>query len=560
MKKIIFLKLLLLHTLLVFGQKDFPLNTASWSISRPWQSASKITLNPINEKKTQIIEGKSIVYTNSPNASIVSEIKLQDLKLKFYMLQSKSGNAKLNLGDNLSLIFDMNSNATFGAILKNNETIIKPLAEAKRKEGLWQKLELVLSLTGLNGIPVIEKVILNDLLIHSNVLLPNLKSTNGSLSFTNQNGLLAFKDFEYIGFEKKHPISISNLTYTLEETYNSDRSFESKKQEKVSGKSSSLTSDIPNNFNKYILHYKGDMNVEKDAIYGFTLEHQGTAKLFIDGEQVVGSGEYLYRNPISGLKEIKAGKHIFEYIYHPIYWRPVFGIEVSGADFRPYGLNDPKMLPTRQLDGGIFIENVENKAKTIRSFLNFKETKLTKVISVGTPEKIHYSFDLDNGSLLQVWKGKFADVTQMWHERGEPQLFYPSGLLTVLNNEIPFFELNNEAQPKPDVYAEFVNAGYDLDENGVPTYTYNWKNSIFTQKFSPSNDGLLCEVTSSETTKFGYTLTIANEITKLSEKLYKVDNFYVEINEKAKVYIKENSGKYYLKANLTGKIAYTLTW
>lgn len=560
MKKIIFLKLLLLQTLLVFGQKDFPLNTATWSISSPWQSASKITLNPINEKKTQIIEGKSIVYTNSPNASIVSEIKVQDLKLKFYMLQSKSGNSKLNLGDNLSLIFDMNSNATFGAILKNNETIIKPLAEAKRKEGLWQKVELVLSLTGLNSIPVIEKVILNDLLIHSNVLLPNLKSTNGSLSFTNQNGLLAFKDFEYIGFEKKQPISISNLSYTLEETYNSDRSFESKKQEKVIGKSTSLTSDIPNNFNKYVLHYKGDMNVEKDAIYGFTLEHQGTAKLLIDGEQVAGSGEYLYRNPISGLKEIKAGKYIFEYIYHPIYWRPVFGIEVSGADFRPYGLNDPKMLPTRQLDGGIFIENVENKAKTIRSFLNFKETKLTKVISVGTPEKIHYSFDLDNGSLLQVWKGKFADVTQMWHERGEPQLFYPSGLLTVLNNEIPFFEIENEAQPKPDVYAEFVNAGYDLDETGVPTYTYNWKNASFTQKFSPSSDGLLCEVTSSEIAKFGYTLAIGNEITKLSDKLYKVDNFYVEINEKAKVYIKENSGKYYLRTNLTGKIAYTLTW
>ncbi len=418
----------------------------------------------------------------------------------------------------------------------------------------------MLSLTGLNGIPVIEKVILNDLLIHSNVLLPNLKNTNGSLRFSNEAGLLAFKNFEYIGFEKKQPISIGNLTYTLEETYNSDRSFESKKQEKVSGKSASLTSDIPNNFNKYILHYKGDMNVEKDAVYGFTLEHQGTGKLLIDGEQVVGSGEYLYRNPISGLKEIKAGKHSFEYIYHPIYWRPVFGVEVSGADFRPYALNDPKTLPTRQLDGGIFIDNVENKTKTIRSFLDFNGTKLTKVISVGTPEKIHYSFDLDNGSLLQVWKGKFADVTQMWHERGEPQLFYPSGLLTVLNDEIPFFELNSEAQPMPDVYTEFVNAGYDLDENGTPTYSYNWKNANFTQKFSPSKDGLLCEITSNETSKFGYTLAIGSEITKLSEKLYKVDNFYVEINEKAKVYIKENSGKYYLRTNLTGKIAYTLTW
>jgi hypothetical protein len=560
MKKILLLKLLLFQALLGLGQKDFPLNSATWNVSPPWQSAEKITLNPVNEKKTQIIEGKSIVYTKSPNASIVSEIKLQDLKLKFYILQSKSGNTKLNLGDNLSLIFDMNSIDSYGAILKNNETITKPLTDAKRKEGLWQKVELVLSLTGLNGIPVIEKVILNDLLIHSNVLLPNLKNSDGNLSFTNQTGLLAFKGFEYIGFQKKQPISISNLSYTLEETYNADRSFESKKQEKISGKSNSMTFDIPNNFNKYILHYKGDMNVEKDGIYEFTLEHQGTAKLLIDGEQVVGSGEYLYRNPISDLKEIKAGKHSFEYIYHPIYWRPVFGVEVSGADFRPYGLNDPKTLPTRQLDGGIFIDNVENKAKTIRSFLNFNTTKLTKVISVGTPEKIHYSFDLDNGSLLQVWKGKFADVTQMWHERGEPQLLYPSGLLTVLNNEIPFFELNNEAQTKPDVYTEFVNAGYELDESGIPTYTYNWKNASFTQKFSPSKGGLLCEITGNQISKFGYTMAIGNEIIKLSDNLYKVDNFYVEINEKAKVYVIENGGKYHLRTNLNGKIAYNLTW
>jgi hypothetical protein len=148
----------------------------------------------------------------------------------------------------------------------------------------------------------------------------------------------------------------------------------------------------------------------------------------------------------------------------------------------------------------------------------------------------------------------------MWHERGEPQLLYPSGLLTVLNNEIPFFELNNETQPKPDVYTEFLNTAYDLDESGIPTYTYNWKNASFTQKFSPSNGGLLCEINSNQISQFGYTIAVGKEITKLSDKLYKVDNFYIEINEKAKVYIKENAGKYYLRANLTGKIVYTLTW
>jgi hypothetical protein len=129
-----------------------------------------------------------------------------------------------------------------------------------------------------------------------------------------------------------------------------------------------------------------------------------------------------------------------------------------------------------------------------------------------------------------------------------------------MNNEIPFFELSNEVQPKPDVYTEFVNIGYDLDEDGIPAYIYNWKNASFTQKFSPNKDGLLCEINTNQISKFGYTIAIGNEITKLSDNLYKVDNFYIEINEKAKVYVKEINGKYYLRTNLTGKIAYTLTW
>lgn len=560
MKKIILLNFLILKTLLVFAQKDFPLKSANWGILSPWKTADKIIVNPTNEKKTQIIDGKTIVFSSTENSTINSDVRMQDLKLKFYFMQNKSGFAKFNLGDQLSLVFDINSANSFGAIIKNNDVVINPLLNAKRKDGLWQKVELIFSLTGLNGIAVLEKVILNDLLIHSNVLLPNLNSTSGNISFTNQTGLLAFKNFEYIGFEKKQPISISNLTYTLEETYGSDRSFESKKQEKVSGSSSSLSLDIPNNFNRYILHYKGDMTIESNATYGFTLEHQGTGKLLIDGEEIVGSSEYLYRNPISGFKDLKAGKHKFEYIYHPIYWRPLFGIEVSGADFRPYPINNPKTLPTRQLEGGIFLEKVENKAKTVRSFLNFNDIKRTKVISVGTPENIHYSFDLDNGSLLQVWKGKFADVTQMWHERGEPQLLYPLGLLTNLSEEIPFYEINQESHSIPDIYTEYINEGYELDQAGLPTFSYKWKNTTFKQKFTPNSDGLLCEISTNQNSTFGFTIASGNEIIKLSDILYKVDNHYIQLSNKLKTTIVEKNGKFNLRTLLDGRIAYTLIW
>ena len=562
MKKITILFYLVLSTFLGFSQqekKEFPLKNAIWNINGSWQRAEKVILNPVNEKKTKIISGNTI-HLSKTAGNISSDVKIQDLKLKFEFLQSKNGKATLNLDENLSIIFDMQANSNFGAILKNKETTILPLIEAKRREGLWQKVEVNLSLNGIGGVPIIENVFLNDLLIHSNVLLSGIKISNNPISFTNQTGLFAFKHFEYFGLENKKPVVIGNLTYSLEETYNSDRSFESKNQAKVLGKSDLLTSEIPNNFNRYILHYKGDMNVDKDGLYGFTLDHQGTAKLIIDGQEIVGSAEYLYRNPISGLTNLKAGKHSFEFIYHPIYWRPVFGVEVSGSDFRPYALNDPKTLPIKQLEGGIFIDKVDYKARPIRSFLNFNGTKLTKVISVGTPQKIHYSFDLDNGSLLQVWKGQFADVTQMWHERGEPQILLPTGLLTTLNDDIPFFELNAQIQTKPDVYTEFINLGYELDENGIPTFSYKWKNTTFTQKFSPKNDGLFCVITADNRTEFGYNIASGKEIIKIEKNLYKVDNFYVEINENANAFIKNQNEIQTLSTNLNGAISYTLTW
>ena len=83
----------------------------------------------------------------------------------------------------------------------------------------------------------------------------------------------------------------------------------------------------------------------------------------------------------------------------------------------------------------------------IRGFVNYGDEKRTHAISVGDPQGVHYSYDLTRGSLLKVWKGGFADVTEMWEGRGIDQLLMPQEMSVELNDHIIASPLTNEASP-----------------------------------------------------------------------------------------------------------------
>jgi hypothetical protein len=562
MKKILILNSFILCSLYLFGQnktEGFPMNDVTWKTENTsWKNVKQIIFHPENPKKNKVIGQGNILFSNS-KAEIDSDVPSSDLKLSVKFVQDANNHWKLKINPELVINFNIKDSESYGALIIDDKTTILPLKISKKSAGLTQNLDIVFSASGVNGkLPLIEKVILNGVQIHSNVVLEASTKKESNISISNLEGSIGIEEFKYNVYENKKPIKIQNLSYTLEETYGFDRSFESKKQAIKSGTTDQLAVDIPNDFDKYILHYKGDLIVEEAGKYGFTIDYQGAASLIIDGKLITGSKEYIYRTPSTGYLELSAGTHKIEYIYQTIFWRAALGLSISGGNFRPYNLHKPNALPVQGIVGGIYISETQEAPKIIRSYMNFSAEKRTKVISVGTKEKSHYAFDLDNGALLYAWKGEFADVTEMWHERGEPQILKPIGTTVKFSGNIPF-KLKN-TNNSPDIFKEFINQNYTLDQSGLPIYNYSWNQSSFEIKLSPHTNGINYLVSSTDLSKFDYVLAEAKNLEQIDKNLFKIDDYYLKLNDKYEVKITEIDGIKILRTSLNKTLNYSLIW
>ena len=107
-----------------------------------------------------------------------------------------------------------------------------------------------------------------------------------------------------------------------------------------------------------------------------------------------------------------------------------------------------------------------------RSFTFHQGKKKTHVIHMGDPTGLSYSYDLKQGALLQTWKGKFLNATQMWLDRGEPQTAEPMGLNVVMDGKFPLV-LSSQAQPDSVDATKLVYKGYKI-LHGRPVYMYDW--------------------------------------------------------------------------------------
>lgn len=535
--------------------QDFPLTPLSFTEwdkkGSQWNEVEKLTIYPFEDKIVEK-QGKGELYA-SGKASLVSKRQFKDFKLEFEILQDQLTEASFSIGSNVTISLANScsgTNPTIGSILKSDGNYQNSLQNVCKQTGLWQKIELIYK-SPANGFPgVLEKLQINGVALFENYVVQNAGVVVVPISFKLDKGILGIRNVAFTDFGNDKPVSISNLNYKLEETNGWGQTFEKKNTPPIYGKSESLSHSIPNDYREFILTYTGDMNVAKAGHFGFTLDYQGVSQLSIDGKQVVGSKEYIYRVPSTGLVELSEGKHQFEFSYQRIWWPPGFGVFVSGADFRPYALHPANNLPAQEIVGGIYENPQGSKARTIRSFMNFKGEKRVKVISVGTPEKKHYSFDLNDGSLLYVWKGDFADVTEMWHERGEPQLLETFGETITLSGKPSFFQADSD---------EIVFKEYFLDKNGVPTYVHSLNNALVSQKMEPVNTGLEFTLTA-DNKEIKYLLAQSQLIEKLSPTLFKTNEYYIKLSKPSKVQIETKNGQMQLSGNANEIESYTLIW
>lgn len=203
----------------------------------------------------------------------------------------------------------------------------------------------------------------------------------------------------------------------------------------------------------------------------------------------------------------------------------------------------------------------------IRSFVDVMPgVRSVHAISVGAPQQVAYSYDLDNGTLLQGWHGGFLDATPMWDGRGNGTS-RPLGSVTRFTNK-PVLAISKLATAESAWVADtagtgFRTKGYVMDSEERPEFKYLIYGTKVTDavKVMDNGQGLTREVTVDQPAKDLYLLLgEVADINEVSKGLYLVDDkaYYLQFPNGEKPVVRDVNGKKQLIIAIGSKLNYSI--
>jgi hypothetical protein len=210
------------------------------------------------------------------------------------------------------------------------------------------------------------------------------------------------------------------------------------------------------------------LTVPIDGTYRFAAQTNGLAQIYIDGSRALA--------PIA----LAAGPHSLQITFlRQDDDNPSLTVGVENAALEPQSFalsgGKPKTDPERHA-GAPMLKLARDKIVVQRAFVPFGDGKRLETISVGAPQGVNYTYDLDRGTLLRAWRGRFLDMYNMWHERGEAQIASPLNAALTFDGEPAWGEL---LEP----------LAYDLEPSGQPVFTARYRGRTITDRIAPNATG-----------------------------------------------------------------------
>ena len=529
-----------------------------------WTVKGNVSIHPTKNEAAKTQNGEGVLI-GTAGAAISTKVKAQDLRMyaEFMLSPGAEGNIILPGGQRLRLA---DTKSKEPSALTSGFIGQFPTQNAAKAPGLWQSIELAYdaSVSTVKNSARLNSLKLNDVIILESVYLPLSKSITDAqpLGLEVTKGTIAFRNVGYQLLNDRKPLTLSNLNYKLY----SDK-WDAKEYSKLDkeAKTTTLTQEVTNGMREFHLVYEGEMNAEEDGDYVFTTIYSGPIfTLDIDGKTVVTSGESTSQESHSGSVNLTKGTHRFKIHYSRFPWRqPALGLRVQKPGIRQYDLHVLSSLPEPEPKPYIGV-TPELRPEMVRSFilLSGEKYKRTHCLSVGSPTGWSYTMDLNRGALLQAWRGQFANVTEMWYERGEPQLLEPAGLKVPVSGKSSIAVLENEKSVWPDS-ANVNYQGYSLDPQGFPSIRYAVASATVSDHITSSTDAI------SRTIKVKgnpsgslYSLLASGKNIQLVEKgLYQVDDrYYIQIDKKAKAVLRTSGDNQELLLPVSGSASYSMFW
>ncbi len=217
---------------------------------------------------------------------------------------------------------------------------------------------------------------------------------------------------------------------------------------------------------------------------------------------------------------------------------------------------DAPRAPERVANGNnpadpILIEASENTV--LRSFMDLPGgSRVVHAVSVGSPQQVHYTYDMDNATIVQLWRGGFLNATPMWNSRGDGSS-RPLGAVQRFGKPMQSVAKLSNAQaawPADTAGTSYRPKGYILDDQGRPAFRYLSYGAAVTDvtKVMEDGHGISREIRiDNPSNDLYFRLAEAASIEEVSPGMYHIDNqsYYLRLDNAkgAKAVIRDQNGR-----------------
>lgn len=544
-------------------------------VSENWMVAESAYVDRAQEKTISSNDGVGVLVNDPADGkkdNLFTNLEHGDVELEVEVMMPKGSNSGLYFQGRYEVqLFDSwgveeAQHSDLGGIYQRWDSIrgkgkegfdgMAPKVNAAKAPGLWQHFKILFHAPRFDSSgnkienAKFEQVWLNGVLIQENVELSGPtraaafqdEKSIGPLMIQGDHGPVALKNLRYKLYDNKK-VKLNDMEMTEYENASVELpaldSLVPLRKIKTDSISANMASGVRS---QRILKYDGKMDIPDSGDYLFDLKVNGAGGLLIlDKDTIVNlNGDYNLDSLGLGKVTLQKGTVPFTLIYNKHRpWTKGFSLAVEGPGIQKHSLQALNSLDfSRGKPSEDLMINAIEEPIAQRSFLMHDGAKRTHCISVGTPEKIHYAYDLELGSLLKVWNDNFLDAKQMWRARGEKQLGTPAGFTVSFHGTPEFVKLENENSEWPEGVDENSNRkqlGYEFDANRIPIFSSQIGGSKILDKMIPSKTLRILhrtiEVNGSE--EIWHKVAAGESIEKLPDGTYIVndESYFIEFSD-----------------------------
>jgi hypothetical protein len=462
---------------------------------------------------------------------------------------------------------------------------VAPRVNACLAPGLWQHMEIAFQAPRFDASGKktanarLLKVVLNGMVIHENLELTGptggpiseKEAATGPFMIQGDHGPVAFRGFQ-ITDRRGAPITVSKpFSYqVINGAFRSQEAFAGKKAD-LEGSTNQLSWEVAKRDNEFAIVFTGEINVPEPGQHRITLHNSGRSSIKMNGKEVLADDWSSWNRPRTLTLDLPAGTNSLTLtVYKMDTWlQPYLALWVEGPKARAVALHSKSATLAVTPPDPIFLNAPE--PKVFRSFMDIapngsEKKRVVHAIQVGDPERLHYTYDLDNGSVPQIWKGDFLDVSPMWDDRGDGSS-RPRGAVLALSDAsaiVPESDIWN-TQASGDAPAEgFRPLGYDLDEKGLPIFRYTLNGMEVEDRLRVMDGKYLHRTLDCRNAPAGYVcrIALATIISQTDKNTWEINGkkYFIQVPEGVKPVLRQSKGMAVLYVPLGTKVEYDIMW